>query len=475
MTSRKASWIALTAMTSGAVLWFFWPRTTATESSTAHFDSTGNATVAPAAPFVARTQMGASENAPRSLQQPDLTPAVERVATAEDGFVEVRVAMHGKPVVAARLRLYLRGPADLATRQSTWRLAGAAETGSDGVARLPARPGAYLAVARAAPFASTRSEFRRAVGEPVTRIAIDLQPGVSLDGRTVQKGTRQEPVPFALVTLTPDASAASLSGIAALRMMRPATTDAPSEEETRVSADEHGHFRVAQVAPGFYRATAYSLGYGKVRAGVEAPAAKEIILEMAASAFVEGHVVAADGKPASGAEVFAIGGGATAIATTGDSGSFSLEVPPGTWNLAARRGNEAGRTDAPVPAVARETARGVKIVLSSAAAIAGMVVVAASHQPIAGAHVSVVPHGQGGDAGRAITDQTGNFLVTGLAPGSYDLGVTAGGYSKVIRSGLAVANGQRFPLRVELHSTGSLEGVVRDAAGRPVSNTLAKL
>src|SRR5204862_426898 len=79
---------------------------------------------------------------------------------------------------------------------------------------------------------------------------------------------------------------------------------------------------------------------------------------------------------------------------------------------------------------------------------------------------------QRGDAGRAVTDPTGTFAVGGLPPGSYDVAVTADGYSTVTRNGITVDNGQRFPLRIDLHATGSVEEIVRDGAGRALSHAL---
>src|SRR5207248_3423749 len=46
------------------------------------------------------------------------------------------------------------------------------------------------------------------------------------------------------------------------------------------------------------------------------------------------------------------------------------------------------------------------------------------------------------------------------------------GYTEVIRRGVTVDAGQRFPLRIELRGTGALEGLVRDASGRGIPNAL---
>jgi hypothetical protein len=394
---------------------------------------------------------------------PGSTPPVQQAASEKDGFVEVRVLAQGKPLGGAHVRLYLRGPLDRGTGQVDWRFAGAADTARDGVARVRARPGSYLAAARSGAFAPARREFQRPAGEPVTQVSLELQPGVTISGRTVTKGALLEPVPLALVTLTYDARTRAVR--------RP---DAPAEEQVRVTSDARGRFRVDGLEPGPYLATAQATGFAKGSEPVDAGASKEILLELAAASFIEGRVLGADGNPAGGAEVLATGGEEAAFATASETGSFSLEVAPRTWSLSARRGDESGRADAPVAVAAGATARGVKIQLGAASGIAGTVVAAAGQRPVAGAQISVSPHGSNGDSGRAVSDATGTFAVAGLPPGSYDVAVAADGYSDATRRGVTVEAGQRFPLRVELRRTGALEGVVRDAAGRGVPYALVR-
>src|SRR5207302_998598 len=295
-------------------------------------------------------------------------------ATAADGFVEARVLAQGKPLEGAHVRLYFRGRVDRNTGVIDWRFAGAGETGRDGIAHLPARPGTYLAAARSGSFAPAHLEFQRPAGEKTTKIALELQRGIAVSGRTVQKGSA-EPVPLAL----------------------------------------------------------------------------------AAAAFIEGRVVTADGSGAGGAEVFATGGPEAVSATASETGAFSLEVYPRTWTLGARRGDEAGRADAPVTVAAGATARGVTIKLGASSGIVGTVVTAVSQQPVPGAQIAVSPHGSNGDSGRAVSDASGAFSVTGLPPGSYDVTATADGYTDATHRGVTVDQGQRFPLRIEMHQTGAVE------------------
>ena len=361
------------------------------------------------------------------------------------------------------MRLYWRGPADRNTGQTDWRLAGGAETGPEGIARLPARPGIYLAVARAEGFAPARREVQRPAGEPVTRALLALSAGATLQGRTVQKGSG-DPVPLALLTLT---WAAGASG----PFRRP---DVPAEEQSRATSDPSGHFRFDGLEPGRFRATAQAAGFAMAAARVEVPADREVTLALSAAAFIEGRVVGSDGAPAAGAEVAATGGEDTVTGLATASGTFSLQVSPRTWALSARQGGQAGRAESAVTVAAGATARGVRIQLGPPSGIHGTVVAAGSGQPVAGAQIAVSPHDSNGDSGRAVSDKAGAFAVDGLPPGSYDVAVSAEGFADVSRRGVTVDSGQQFPLRVELRQNGAVEGVVRDAEGRPVEAALVR-
>ena len=396
---------------------------------------------------------GALSEAVRQSGAPGSTPPVAQPAGAGSGFVEARVLAQGRPAAGAHVRLYLRGRADRNTGAVEWRFAGAADAGRDGIARIAARPGAYLAAARSGSFAPARLEFQRPAGEKATKIALELLAGVALSGRTVQKGS-SDPVPLALVTLT-------------YGSRRP---EAPAEEQARATSDVQGRFRIDGLAPGRYVATAQVPGYARATARVEAPG--DITLPLAQASFIEGHVVAADGSPAAGAEVSATGGEDAVSAAASETGSFSLEVAPRTWAVSARRGDQAGRAVEPVAVAAGATARGVTIRLGAACSIAGTVVAAASKQPIAGAQIAVSPYGSNGDFGRAVSDAGGAFSAGGLAPGSYDVAVTAAGFTDGSRRGVTVDQGQSFPLRIELRQTGAIEGTVRDSGGRGVAFAL---
>jgi protocatechuate 3,4-dioxygenase beta subunit len=413
--------------------------------------------------------------------QGDRTPLLEHPATAKDGFVEARVAAHDKLMAFAEVRLYARLRVTPGVGEQPWRVAGLGKTGSDGLVRIPARPGAYLVAARADGFAPARKEFVRASGDPVTRVDLDLGKGVSLAGSTVSKGTR-EPVPLAQVTVVDMLRIGGRGEPARRGPFRPgrrpaAAVDeiAPVEERSTATSDQHGRFRVEGLAPGRYRVEAQATGTARaIAAPVAVPAGQEVVLELAAASFLEGSVVDSEGKPAPGAEVIATGGPSVVYGETTGTGTFSLEVEPRTHFLSARSKDQAGKARDPVSVGAGETVGGVKIQLSAGASLAGAVVARASSQPIPGARIILSPAGAGGSLGGSTTDLAGNFLIGGLSPGQYDVAISADGFSREERRGLVLLDGQRFPLHLSLRANGTLEGVVHDLAGKTVAGAVVR-
>ena len=394
------------------------------------------------------------------------TSAVDQAATPADGFVELKVTARGAPVAGAGVRLYLRGRVDPNTALTDWRLAGAGSTSAAGVIQLAARTGAYLAVARAPGFAPGQRELRRSAGEPVTRAALELSPGAVLTGRTVTvaRGSR-EPVALAALVLTPQARRGPFGGTLA--------GDAPAEEQVRGQSDQRGAFRVEGLGPGEWQVEARAPGFGKAtERGVRVPRAGELVLELASASFLEGHVLAADGAPAGGAEVTAIGGREPATAIASELGAFSLEVSPRSWQLSARRGGESAALDKPVSVSAGQTTGGLVLRLGRASAIEGTVVAAGSGRAIASARIDVSPYGHDADSGRAVSVPDGSYAVEGLAPGSYDVVVSADGFLADERRAVTVLQGQRFPLRIELHAAGRVAGRVADSHAAAVEGAV---
>lgn len=386
------------------------------------------------------------------------TPTLARVPTEEDGVLEVELLANGQPVPGASARLYWRGPRDPSLDQPSWRLASTGTTDAKGLVRLASRPGNYLVSVHVQGRAPLVRDVMRPHGEARTRLRLTLEPPQVLVGSTVVKGTN-EPLPLVELVLTPHGGQEEPWRLA----------EAPAEERVYASSNERGMFRVEGLAPGGYLLEARAPGHvRKVMSNLQVPTSEPLTVALALAGLIEGFVVDAQGRPASGAQVL-VSGHEPEETTTGEGGGFSVEVEPGSYHVSARRGEESGSLPTPLTVSAGRTVKDVRVRLGPGAVLEGRVVAKASGMPVAEAHVDVSPYGDSGDSGRAVTDDTGHFSVKPLAPGSYDLVVSAPGYSPSSRRGLTVGVGEHFSLDVTLSGTAAVEGVVRDGEGHPVA------
>ena len=406
--------------------------------------------------------------------RPGATPPLDVPATAKDGFVEVQVKSRSAPASGAEVKLYLRGAFDRGTGHADWRIAGVGKTAADGSLKLPARPGSYLAVAKLDRSAPSRKQFIRPQGQPVTKVELELEAGLTLDGRTVQRGN-QEPVALASITLTPSMGVAGAIGGAfgGRRGGRGAgaslsRADSPVEEIVHAVGDQHGRFHAEGLSAGTYRVEAQAPGHAKAAvARAQVPSTAEVVLELSASGFIEGTVTGADGKPAAGAQIAAVGGAGLVTGLATEQGTFSIEVDPHSFKVSAQKGHESATLEAPVVVTAGQTARGIALQLGPSPAIEGTVVTSIAGAPIANAKVTISPYRGEGQAGLAVSDAAGRFTAE-LPPGSYDVATTADGYSPDMRRGVTLQATQRFPLRIDLQGVGAIEGIVKTASGQPV-------
>jgi hypothetical protein len=373
----------------------------------------------------------------------------------EEGVLEFTVLGPGGPAVRATVSLFLRGAEDPTTREPTWWLAGRGETGAQGNLRLPARPGSYLVRAVASGLGRGTLAVRRPAGEAVTRATLNLQAPLSLSGKVVEKESGNG-LAGAELQLT-------LGGSFRQR------AQAPAELRHTAQADLKGQFQFDQLEPGRYEliATAPSRAARRIT-NVLVPDTKPLVVELAGSAYVEGYVVTAEGQGEDNALVVAAGGEEPQQTTTGPSGSFSLEVAPGVLSLSARKGSLAGRLPRPLTVAAGVTVRDVRLVLSEACRLSGVVRRKRDGLPVPGASVALVPHDTVGESGQAVTEETGQYQVE--APcGTHDVTVRALGHATRSQRGLVLRQGDRSERDFELEELGTITGKVQRASGEPVS------
>src|SRR5438067_1427990 len=104
-------------LAAGALAFLLWPREASQEKPQADEDAAQAALPGPAPRtaggsnprLVAGGRRSEARDAVAESGAPGTTPPLPVPATAKDGFVEVRVMAQGKPVGAAKVRLYLRG------------------------------------------------------------------------------------------------------------------------------------------------------------------------------------------------------------------------------------------------------------------------------------------------------------------------------------------------------------------------------
>ncbi|AFE04482.1 PDZ domain-containing protein [Corallococcus coralloides DSM 2259] len=405
------------------------------------------------------------------------TAPVEQPMQDADGALRVETVTASGPLAGAEVTLYLRGPASPGSRLPSWRVAGQGRTDAAGALVLPARPGPYLVTAHAEGLALARAEVTRPHGEALSKVRLLLESGVSLTGLTVER-VGGAPVPMTELTLTPHTGFED-----ALPVFLQTGASVPDEARHEALSDARGAFGFHGLARGEYQLEARAPGHAPRRiARVHVPGT-DVRVEMDGSAFIEGFVTRADGTPAPGARVSAWGEDGAVEVEAGDTGSFSLDVPPGSFQVTARHGaetgtvverpgstvkGETGAAEGPIVVGPGMTVKDVRIRLGGAASLAGVVRRKDSGEAIAGATVGVRAHGDRADLLQARSEADGRFEVGGLAPGAYDVQVRAPGFQPLTRTGLGVLAGQRFELVLELAAPGRIEGTVVDGSEAPL-------
>jgi hypothetical protein len=152
-----------------------------------------------------------------------------------------------------------------------------------------------------------------------------------------------------------------------------------------------------------------------------------------------------------GVEVFAqaLEGGADAVATTGEDGTYSIPgLAPGRYKVQFEPvgSNELGQwydgaslaADAePVTLAAEANRGGVDAALASGSTVSGTVTEVGSGEPLAGIEVDAYTSACDGSGGTATTDSDGHYLIEGIAVGAYQLVFNpgGGGYEAALYSG----------------------------------------
>jgi protocatechuate 3,4-dioxygenase beta subunit len=159
------------------------------------------------------------------------------------------------------------------------------------------------------------------------------------------------------------------------------------------------------------------------------------------------------------------------------TGKFEIEVGNGTYYLMATASGFAPGKSAQFTVKEGDRIEEIVIDLDAGATVQGVVVAAATGQPLAGANVSLVASpgdlstgwGWGGPPTKT-TDAEGAFVLEGLPEGSVTIAATHPQYAQATVSGILVAKGRPATARIEMTAGGGIRGLVM-RGGRPLSNS----
>lgn len=264
-----------------------------------------------------------------------------------------------------------------------------------------------------------------------------------------------------------------------------------------------GRFEFAGLAPGEYQLNFDGNG-PQVRMSLEVPDAPEMRVDLRLpESGVEGTVVdESTNEPVAGAEVvlqstesapessgilgrFLSREGRASRDTTDEAGAFAFDrLEPGEYELivrGVRRGTSRGRYSPSEPVRVRVDAnaveRGLIVRLQPALALKGRIVDGAK-APIQGATVLATSRqGRADFVERAISDEHGEFEITGLPAGEFRLTATAEGYADGSKDGIELVRGADKPAPCELVLTKGVHVTVTvfGSNGAPASGARADL
>ena len=242
---------------------------------------------------------------------------------------------------------------------------------------------------------------------PVGGILLNLAGGGIIEGRAI---LRETGAPIQDVTLR-------ARHLTTKRFMRDSE---PS--------DNAGNFRITNLHPGEYDVSPFQLPgrrAQKVRTSVQlSQKAENVVIEIEGGITIEGVVKNAEGSPVAGADVMGRAGSWNALQRSAQDGRFTLFSVPGNAEvtLQASTSDFASKVRGPI-VVPEVGVRGIELILDQRkdGQIAG-VVTDARLKPLRLdlQALQLVPSGTGEVFGDK-TDEQGNFLLTGIPPGDYEI------------------------------------------------------
>ena len=313
-------------------------------------------------------------------------------------------------------------------------------------------------------------------GDPAAKVGAAGGPG---GGGAARRATRDDPMRAAAASLAGTVRDERGAPIAGATVCAQGWDDDVDREVARdprcTTSDGAGAWTLAALYPARWSISASAPGklpvdyedaeeraYVALRAG-EARTGIALVLGDG-GVEVSGVVYDITGGPVAGAHVMVHGGWGTSTGTchtrSGDDGRFRCWTGEGDcWTQAHADGYAAAWKDAVAPSTR------IELYLTPEATVGGIVVEAATGQPVEGARVRLA--GEWGEGNATFSDRDGRFRFTRISPGRYKpVASTPGAYGEAAESVLlGIAQGVD-DLVIELHPAVPVRGTVT-AAGAP--------
>lgn len=335
-------------------------------------------------------------------------------------------------------------------------LVAVSQTDVNGVYRVDGlAPGSYTLVAVNAEFQNQTLGFTAISDQTVTlNSALNPNPG-SITG-TVLNAQTSAPIAGASILIFPSGSFIPVF---------------------ETAADQNGSFTAGSLQPGAYSVTAAASNFGTISVGALVSSGAATAVEISLSplpAAISGQITDQSGNPLPDAVIRildqnqnVVGSGAADL-----NGNYSIgNLAPGTYTVSASAPNYGTGLQG-VSVLADQTLTGVNLALTAnPGSISGTVTNIATAEPLAGAIVTI--RTLQGDSNAVVqtvnTDESGNYLAQGLAPGSYSVTAAVFGFASQTQT-VTVSSNQtataNFALAAE---TGTISGTIRDGNGDPIT------
>ncbi|RDY67621.1 PEGA domain-containing protein, partial [Halobacillus trueperi] len=246
--------------------------------------------------------------------------------------------------------------------------------------------------------------------------------------------------------------------------------------------DGTGSFSLSGLSPGSYILIATFENYSTGQTGISVfsnQTSSSTIILLPNPATITGNVSTTSGDPITNVSVRVLDQNESVLGTTvtDEFGNYALSnLPPGNHQVIVSAPGFSTAIGGIILTPGERLDNVDFVLTANPGNIQGQVTDLMTGLPIVGA-ITIVRTVAGVPVvvASAVTDENGNYLIEGLAPGSYSISSSAVGYA-ITTVGALVESGQTSTVNIALSpEVGSISGVVTDEEGMPILNSIIEI